>query len=91
MTKTTNHGSSLHHSIYRKVRYETTQEGDFVTVLCHLPSGFTMREFTFMFNMKDAKEIKDFDKYIRDLMFSKLTERINNVKDRGFDLPEKAR
>jgi hypothetical protein len=82
--------NELVRSALREVRYETTTVGDMVTVKAFLPEGFTMREFTLMFNLKDVRETDNFDQYIKDLMFAKLIERIPNAEKRGLSIPETA-
>lgn len=40
----------------RKITYDVTNKGGTVVILCHLPKGFKMREYTRMYFTKDAKD-----------------------------------
>jgi hypothetical protein len=60
-----------------KITYDTVTRGGVVTITAHLPAGFTMREYSRVFQLKDAGEdLRSFLLKQQDEMFADLVRRL---------------
>lgn len=59
---------------FRKVRFEVQTHGTMAIVKAFLPPGFTMREYTRMYDLRHAKEMGMTDKEYAEYQHGKLKE-----------------
>lgn len=68
-------------SVIGKVTYDVKVYGTQATIIAHLPLGFKMREYTRVYNIKDATDLKmSAEEYIlfqKDEMYKDLLARMN--------------
>lgn len=68
-------------SLIRKVTYTVTTSRDRVTIVCHLPAGFTMREYTRTYKTKTADSfdmsLPDYIEWEKERLLEDLLNRIN--------------